>query len=49
VEKIASKNRIICQELKPVSGTFASLVKQDLSKEKSRLRNLNGASQEKLN
>jgi hypothetical protein len=37
VEKIAPKNNSFCQELIALSGTFASLVKQGLIIDKSRL------------
>jgi hypothetical protein len=45
VEKIAPKNKIFYQEFMPVSGTFASLGKQGLIIDKSRLWNPRGASQ----
>jgi hypothetical protein len=48
VEKIAPKNQIFYQELMAVSGTFASPEKQGLIIDKSRLWNLNGASQLQL-
>jgi len=42
VEKIAPKNRVFYQEFIAVSGTFASLYKEGLIIDKSRLWNLNG-------